>query len=104
MFECRHQESTRDKRDWTAYPHTVAPYPKSQRYLAAPYSTILGAYLFGVGVHSFRHLKVVLGQALTVVRGQRDVDLVVDVEPFRVMIHLWATDRQRSGNNKGVRE
>ena len=44
-------------------------------------------------VHSGSQLEVQFGEAAGVVRRERHVDAVVDVEPFRVMIELFGNDR-----------
>ena len=44
--------------------------------------------LSGALVDEGGQLDVVHAEALAVVSGQRHLDLVVDVEPLRVMVHL----------------
>lgn len=44
-------------------------------------------------VDEARERQIELRHALCVVRGQRDVDTVVDVEPFRVVVHFLRLDR-----------
>src|SRR3546814_13627515 len=36
-----------------------------------------------------RQLHVAIGQAVSVMRGEQNIDTVVDVEPFRMMVRLF---------------
>src|SRR3546814_628483 len=40
-----------------------------------------------------RQLHVAIGQAVSVMRGEQNIDTVVDVEPFRMMVRLFCQQR-----------
>ena len=47
-------------------------------------------------VHEGGQLDVVDAEAFAVVSGQRHLHLVVDVEPFRVVIHLFGLEKKKN--------
>lgn len=49
------------------------------------------------------HVHVTLAQTLTVMRRQRDIDAVIHVEPFRMMIHLVRVQRHACHAKRGGR-
>ncbi len=56
------------------------------------------------GIHEFSELEVPRGQAATVVRAQKHVHLVVDIEPFRMMVHLLRNKSNSAHKSPGLVE
>src|SRR5437868_147935 len=58
----------------------------------------------GKPVHLFRHFEIKLRQAAGVVRAERHVDAVIDIEPFRVVIHFLRQQRDAAHERPGLAE
>src|SRR5262245_52981190 len=55
-------------------------------------------------IHEFRQRDVLFGDAAGIVRGERDGDAVVDVEPFGVMVVLVGVERRVGHEAEGLVE
>src|SRR3546814_14478008 len=61
-----------------------------------PYTTLCRSIRRGCSQESIdlpRQLHVAIGQAVSVMRGEQNIDTVVDVEPFRMMVRLFRQQR-----------
>src|SRR5450432_508964 len=61
-------------------------------------------YLRRQPIHRFRQLDVELGHAAGVVGGKRHLDLLVDIEPFRMVIELLGHQRGPRHEPEGLVE